>query len=242
MSIKYESAADDNTFEFESEDDDLEDNFSSYSLKATFSEFACQNVQTIGQINFGEKCLAARATATPQQNPAENSYDGPIEWKLNEFTVDPEGCLVDYECRHVTQAGLTCDQLNFDGIFDGDDTDGEIDITLGPTDYENGTVNPGEYDVQICGAGRLSELDSAEAEDCVTIKVTVKDPCDPPAVLRLPTYQEQFYTLTDDSKAPYIMQDATIDPPYCPFTTVLEVSNLQDGSSALTWAPVDDES
>ena len=133
----------------------------------------------------------------------------------------------------LQSTGLTCDKLNFDGEFDGDDTDGEFGIVLTPEDYENGNVPPGTYDVEICGEVRASTLAESEKKDCKIIKVTIKDPCDPPTTLRLPSYSNEIYTLTDNSKLPYLMPEATIEPEFCDFTAKLEISKLNDGSSAI---------
>ena len=73
----------------------------------------------------------------------------------------------------IQESGLTCDKLDFDGILDGDDTDGEFKIILTPEDYKNGNVPPGVYDVEICGTVRISTLDDSEKKDCKTVKVTV---------------------------------------------------------------------
>jgi len=137
----------------------------------------------------------------------------------------------------VVQPGLTCDKLDFDGILDGDDSDKEFNIDLTPEDYKTGNVLPGLYDVVICGEVRDSTLGDIEKKDCKVVFVTIKDPCDPPTLVRLPNYENQVLTITDNAKTSYTMPEATIEPDYCPYTAKLEISKLNDGSTAIDSLP-----
>ena len=135
---------------------------------------------------FSDKCLSGAIVTTAQDTPAANSYDGPIDWELNQFTSDPTGCPIIYECTGVTPEGLDCAKLNFDGVFDEDPTDGKIDITPTQADYESGDIPPGTYTVTICGTVDLSEDENASG--CEDFVIVINDPCDPPTSITVPEY------------------------------------------------------
>lgn len=123
------------------------------------------------------------AVGSDQTNPDPNSYDGPVDYSITEFTSDPVGCKIDYACKTVVPSDLDCSDLNLDGMYDGDDSDGKITFTPTQEDYENQKYPPGDYTVTICGKVRQNPTAS---EDCKDITITFVDPCDPPSSLMIP--------------------------------------------------------
>jgi hypothetical protein len=185
----------DKKFVLETDDDSLEDEDKEYSVKACFTDWPETCKEKKAQIDFGDKCLAATAEGTDQDNFPDNAYDKDMEWELKKFTSDPVGCKINYRCDTITlngdeQTRLLCDSLNFDGEFDGDDDDGEINRPIGPEDYtdpETG-IPPGTYTIKICGKVEESMVEGAEV--CKDVTITFTDPCNPPNSITIPNYED----------------------------------------------------
>ena len=77
-------------------------------------------------------------------------------------------------------------------------------------DYQNGTVLPGEYIVEITGTTQVSQ-DSEKAY----FNMIIEDPCDPPTIQPPSDLIDQRYTLTDTSRADYVTAAWTITPSFC---------------------------
>ena len=75
---------------------------------------------------------------------------------VNQFIITnslPE-CTVTYKCKSVTRTDgnpsvLDCDDWLFDGVFNGDPSDGRLSITATLEDYNTDAKPPGSYIVEI---------------------------------------------------------------------------------------------
>ena len=135
------------------------------------------------------------------------------------FTIDPTKCRIQYVCESVTSADpaqLTgipeCSDFTFDGMLDGDDTDGKFTFTPTRDDYINGDYIPGTYTVTIKGTAIAADV---LTEDTADFDIILTDPCDPPTITPPADLIDQVYTLTDNSKADYVTAAWTISPDYC---------------------------
>ena len=61
---------------------------------------------------------------TAQTNPDSDNYSGEdIVFTLNQFSITPNKCKVEYECTSIVRVAdgdstmITCDAVNFDGII-----------------------------------------------------------------------------------------------------------------------------
>ena len=78
---------------------------------------------------------------------------------MTKFTVFPELCTIEYTCDSVIKQGTTeadnqpisCSDFTFDGLYNGQSTDGKLVFEPNESQYIDGTFPPGKYDVVISG-------------------------------------------------------------------------------------------
>ena len=127
-------------------------------------------------------------------------------------------------------SSITCSDLTFDGVFDGQATDGKLTFSADSQDYIDETYVPGVYEVTITGTAVGS---SPLQEKSATFLLTLLDPCDPPASVTGVDFVNQDYTLTDIERS-YTHPVFTISPDYCEFRYSFTQTLLQAGDSAIT--------
>lgn len=237
MPLAYTSGS--NEFVIDSDDVTLVGQTKTYTLEATFTNYPTSTFPTVTRqsqtknINFNNPCEDPFSfAATPQTNPDDYSYVGALEFNLNRFTIDPPHCEIIYECQGVTRLdGITntyigCADLPFDGSFDGSldasnqVSDGKMTFVASTSDYLNDVYPPGEYEITIKGTATTSG-----EEVFTTFVLTIVDPCNPPVSMSAPGYVDQVYTLTT-VQDPYIPNDFTISPTFCPFSKTINISLL----------------
>lgn len=103
-------------------------------------------------------------------------------WNLTPFNIVPSLCEVRYKCIDVSHTdnvlnSMKCRDFVFDGIFDGEGTDGRLTITIPETYYTNGQYPPGTYKITIEGT-----TVKAETPRTATVEFTLilNDICNPP--------------------------------------------------------------
>ena len=158
--------------------------------------------------------------SNPQVGPLEDKFSSvPLTSTLNQYTIEPERCQVEYRCKsveradEVTPSSVQCIDLTFDGVFDGENTDGKISFSADQSDYTSGKYTPGEYIVTIAGMAVGSDPPQ-ELDQHFSIILT--DPCDPPISVTGADFANQDYTLTDIERS-YTHPVFTINPDYCLF-------------------------
>ena len=74
-------------------------------------------------------------------------------FNLRKFDIQPSICPVEYECTSIQsfQTQIYCDDINFDGIFNGDATDGTATFSAGTAEYLSERYVAGEYLVTLTG-------------------------------------------------------------------------------------------
>jgi hypothetical protein len=75
---------------------------------------------------------------------------------LTQFELTPARCEVTYACTSVTRVDvesstIACSDLTFDGVINGDVSDGKLTFSADSDDYVNETFTPGDYTVTITG-------------------------------------------------------------------------------------------
>ena len=150
-------------------------------------------------VTFIDPCLDQFTfSETAQTSPGSDKFTGQqILFELNPFTITPTICEVTYACSSVARAdnaasAVNCDDLTFDGVFNGDATDGQLTFSADSNAYENGVVTPGDYVVTITGTA-VTSSDTKTA----TFTISMVDPCDPPIIITSPGLTDQQYTITD---------------------------------------------
>ena len=117
---------------------------------------------------------------------------------MNQFDIVPSRCKITYTCTGVVRIGadqdplIRCNDFTFDGVIDGTDSDGVLIFTPTLDDYQNGTYEPGDYEVTITGSPDKA-IDGRSAEVKITIKLL--DPCASPTIT-VPDLDDQVYKLT----------------------------------------------
>ena len=81
---------------------------------------------------------------------------------MTEFLISPNNCPISYACTDVVESNqavssIDCNDLSFDGVFNGDPTDGVLTFVATETDYTSGNYRPGEYTVTITGTADASD-------------------------------------------------------------------------------------
>lgn len=132
------------------------------------------------------------------------------------------------------------DIISFDGVFNGDASDGKFTFRASSNDYRSGDLAPGVYVVEIEGTVDGS---NGLAKQTATIEITLLDPCDPPRSVGSPVLQNQQYTLNDLSRPFYKHPNFIADPSYCKLSYSYEISKILDDEgnevSAITQQPLD---
>ena len=132
--LTYDPAS--RSFTYESNEESLISEIHSYGLTAQLASYPSTPVVTsTAQIEFNNPCLDPFSfSAEDQTDPSSDKYSGsPINFELTQFSIDPPRCKIDYECVRIERVdgatmpadGLGCSDFVFDGIFNGDSTDGD---------------------------------------------------------------------------------------------------------------------
>ena len=79
-------------------------------------------------------------------------------------------------------SNIQCNDLDFDGVFDGDILDGRLTFTARIQDYLNDVYPPGQYEVTITGFAGFKNMASASS----VFILELIDPCDQPNSLTIP--------------------------------------------------------
>ena len=136
-----------------------------------------------------------------------------------------------YTCASVARkdgqsTSMTCSDFNIDGSFNGDNSDGQLSLTVDEDDYVNNVFVPGVFVVTVTGTADAS--DGPQSKDA-TIEFTLKDPCDPPVSVAISALTDQTYTLTTTG-ATYTHPEFSVAPSYCPLTYTYSETTLTDGN------------
>ena len=193
--VGYSSA--DREFVIVSTNGDLIGTTKPYSVTAQFqnyspSDFGGVSTATAsGIINFIDPCLSS-VSLTPRVTsyPAPDNFSGnAIIVQVVEFQVVPSRCQVTYTCTEISRkdgstSNIDCNDVTFDGVIDGSNTDGQLVVTATGDDYESGKITPGTYVIEITGTVNGS---TGPTSDTTTVEVTFTDPCDSPVSITAPT-------------------------------------------------------
>lgn len=134
-----------------------------YEIYAEFRAFPKATYPTVstdqasGVIGFQSPCLSPNFFATTQdQTVPSDKYTGtPVTWTMNEFSMSPDFCTVQYSCTNVSRqdgrpSQLTCDDFQFNELTNVWQT------VATQEEYENGTLTPGFFIVTITGVATES--------------------------------------------------------------------------------------
>ena len=157
----------DATREFTADSEDgnlLTDPEQPYSIEVEFLTYPLSTYPTVdtasaaSTIEFINPCLKPfKFEPREQTNPSHDEFTGEdIVFTLTEFELTPARCEASYRCTSVERldqaaSSLSCSDLTFDGVFDGQDTDGTLTFSADSQDYINDTFTPGVYTVTITG-------------------------------------------------------------------------------------------
>ena len=162
-----------------------------------------------------------------------------MKFVLTPFTVVPDTCSITYSCTNVRRIDkqiaslIQCSDLNFDGIFDDELTDGTSTFSADKDDYIVGKYVPGIYEVTITGfAGSVNRVSESS-----TYIITLLDACDPPEKIEVPDpLENQVYILGDTEAPPYTHPDFKAVPDFCGLEYSYTITKLENASpdSAIT--------
>ena len=234
-------------FTAESHDITLVSQILPFSVEAEFAEYPKADYPTVStakaaaDVEFDNPCLDPfEFESTDQVDPTQTVYsDTPIVFSLNRFTIDPPRCKIAYVCTSVVRSDgaasdIGCSDFTETGLFfDETKTEGTLSLQATESDYKNLVYAPGVYIVTITGTASRSE-NAAKKTRTTTFEVTLEDPCDAPASLIKPAFENQEYTITDDSFAPYTHPEFTVSPAYCPIKYEYNWTKLSNDDSAIT--------
>ena len=125
----------------ESSDKDLIGQTSLYVITVEFALFPqasnpdAPSVPAMSTVEFIDPCISPFTFAsTSQTSPGSDKYtNSQIVFNLNPFTITPSICEVQYVCTSVIRvddvnaaSDITCSDLTFDGIMNGDLSDGQL--------------------------------------------------------------------------------------------------------------------
>ena len=137
-----------------------------YSVEVEFVTYPLSTYSTVATasaastIDFINPCLDPFTFTTTTQTkptPESDNFSGQeFVFTLTEFELTPERCEVTYRCTEVKLQGdgassISCSDLTFDGIFDGQETDGKLTFSADSQDYIDNIYLPGVYEVTITG-------------------------------------------------------------------------------------------
>ena len=102
-------------------------------------------------VTFIDPCLNPFTfSSNTQTNPDEDKFSGnDIVFTLNQFTITPTICDITYVCTKVEKLGVSeislidCSDFAFDGVINGQVSDGKLIFSANSADYLNGNVTPG---------------------------------------------------------------------------------------------------
>ena len=79
-------------------------------------------------------------------------------------------------------------------------------------------------------------MDNEKISKISTFVITLIDPCDQPTSILIPTLTDQVYQLGNTNAPSYVIPDIVIDPSYCPFELMYDITLLEDSlpNSAIT--------
>ena len=232
-------------FTAEADDENLIGEVKPYQISAEFAAYPSSLYGTVSTglaastLVFEDPCLDPFVfTASNQVNPSPATFDGvAIEFSLNEFTMDPSICEVTYECDFVVSlTGATqpvrCSDFDFDGIMNGDATDGKMTFSATADDYIDNVLEPGQYLVWIKGTAVGSDPVQTQS---AFFTMTLLDPCDPPTSVGTISMDNEEYTITA-AAIPKVHEAFPIEPSYCEIEYSLSETALFDASGVLTSA------
>lgn len=212
-----------------------------YSVTAELANYpastGASSKTAAGTIEFIDPCIDPFTFApTAQTSPGSDNFSGTdIVFTLTDFTITPARCLLSYACTAVSESGEATSSIAC-GDFEGGaaiGADGELVFSASGADY-GAPYRPGTYTVTVTAT--VLGVTSPETRDA-TFNLVLTDPCDAPVSISLDTPADQDYTLTTTALVITDPHTVTIDPDYCPFTLEYSVTNLSDGSSAITESP-----
>ena len=177
-------------------------------------------------MQYNNPCLAPSVfnAVQPDITTQTDTYSNTLkQWQLKEFEIEPDFCIVEYSCVDVTRDDgvaeqLSCTDFQFDSLFDGQQTDGKLQITIPESWYTLGFPNsfyaPGVYTIEIEGHAINAET---ETKASVFVTLELVDPCNPPQSITPPdSLEDRVYTPTT-SYADFGPGTWSITPDYCPF-------------------------
>ena len=179
-------------FFIKSEDESLIDTIEPYSVYVTLRDYPpslfpdVTTFEATEYIDFNNPCDNPFLFELPnkaQRVPSSTSYgdNDKVRWALRQFRIQPELCTITYTCTSVTKQGftgatqpITCSDLTFDGVINGQTSDGILEFKPTGADYVSGKYPPGLYDIVITG----TENEATNPESLsVTITMELIDPC-----------------------------------------------------------------
>ena len=178
---------------------------------------------------------------TTQTDTAPDKYtDTPIRWNLTPFTVDPVECAdtITYTVSNILDPAGFNDYFSdpppydlwttlitptFDGVLNGDATDGVIDFQANPLQYERYEREPGTWTIHITG----TDLSGTSFEE--TFIWELVDPCILPSIVITPILLPD-YVISDDPPGGIFNEHpaVTIEPNYCEVKQVLTMPDTND--------------
>ena len=134
-----------------------------YSVDAEFATYPLADYSSVSTdaetstILFIDPCVDNVTTFTQASWPSmgEDRYSSTeVESSLNAWTVVPSICTIDYTCNDIIIDGVSstkvsCGDITFEEPAPG--VPGKVSIVATPSDYENKTKPPGDYEIEICG-------------------------------------------------------------------------------------------
>ena len=119
-----------------------------YSLEAHFVNYPPADNPTVAtasataDIEFNNPCWDPfEFAAVAQSGSLTDNYTGnELLFTLDRFTMDPPRCKIRYECTGVARTDgadsmISCADFAFDGLYDGQATDGQLTFEADSNDY-----------------------------------------------------------------------------------------------------------
>ena len=226
-------------FTVSTDDDTLSGNIVPYSVIATLVNYpadqyaSAPSVENGANILFNDPCRTPVSLfeSTQLDSTKSDKYSGvPVVFQSTRFDIDPPQCRVTYECTSVTyddnqSSVIDCSDFTFDGDFNGDNTDGQLSITVTSDKFidTNNSYPVGDYFILITGTA-VDSQDQLPQE--TTVKLTLVNPCDPPNSLTAPTLMNRKYTISDANAPSYTTGDFVIEPAFCEYSVEYSITDL----------------
>ena len=209
------------TFTLESADASLDGTTKTYTVTASFTSYPGATTASDNfDVDYVDPCLEPDVLATTAQQSLTDKFTNTAQtFTLTPFAVTPARCVITYDCRGVTKDGaatsqLACADLGFDGVLDQSGNDGTFTFTADPARYQDGSLTPGTFTVQICGTVNLALAGDDNKEVCKDVTIVVEDPCNPPVSLTSQGLVNQTYVITHATQT-YTHAAFVADPAYC---------------------------